>query len=716
MTDSSAPSLTFHPTNPSPRMFNPPCNSPPDLSTALSSLNNLIHLSHRTFYSLPSLLRPHSQNPNPNLVQCPFNHHHLMPPEFLFLHYLRCPSSPHPLPNPDDLLHSLSYPKTLQFNDRCRQDNCFQQTLHDPHAELLFSLEDYVDVGFNFFYHDCPGVVTLSDVDAMKRTFTLPGILSIECFGFVKANDIEIKYSEREHLGILPSEYWTIKKEVDAWDDYPTTCSHGVLRAIGGVGITKACDFMRWIMANSPRYGVVIDMPMGQHIFLLFSLCLKSILREALNTLDVLNNQLLELDCSECPVLVRSSAWLTSQISILYGSTKGKLFVLDLLKMCTLDGASALLLYTFGKADIEAPPFKEKFRNQNIAGMDMKGAKYDILQEGNAHSGQNNVVDGTICSCNVSISQVAAAIAALHERSLLEDRMKRLWFSQQSNKFQLVAEHCYLTEKANEERKKRPNYRAVIDYDGLPRQQSSNMGTTGVKTREELLAEERDYKRRRMSYRGKKIKRSTVQVMRDIIEEYMEEIKQAGGVGSPMKQSDESGMLPLESLSRRDMDIEAKILRKGSRESSVATVCNPSHYEQKSRTIYCDKSKAVEILEDASPRDYEQPRQGHSRKHGYIEAHGNTVHARYGRKHASGGPEGPNSYGPSNDSISCHRKHDYSRRKKYDEKSRSRDRWQGNSHRNHDYDSPLKRAFEDRYDPSESLDLYEDNVSPGTKR
>ncbi|GKD91009.1 U11/U12 small nuclear ribonucleoprotein 48 kDa protein [Tanacetum coccineum] len=32
------------------------------------------------------------------------------------------------------------------------------------------------------------------------------------------------------------------------------------------------------------------------------------------------------------------------------------------------------------------------------------------------------------------------------------------------------------------------------------------------KSREELLAEERDYKRRRMSYRGKKMKRSTTQV------------------------------------------------------------------------------------------------------------------------------------------------------------------------------------------------------------
>lgn len=33
-----------------------------------------------------------------------------------------------------------------------------------------------------------------------------------------------------------------------------------------------------------------------------------------------------------------------------------------------------------------------------------------------------------------------------------------------------------------------------------------------MKTREELLAEERDYKRRRMSYRGRKVKRTTTQV------------------------------------------------------------------------------------------------------------------------------------------------------------------------------------------------------------
>lgn len=203
--------------------------------------------------------------------------------------------------------------------------------------------------------------------------------------------------------------------------------------------------------------------------------------------------------------------------------------------------------------------------------------------------------------------------------------------------------------------------------------------------------------------------------MRDIIEEYMEDIKQVEGVGSPMKETDESGMMPLNSLSYHDRDIETKIFRKGSHESSAVTARNPDHYEQKSQSNYCNKGKAVEVVEDISSRDYEQPRQGHSRKHGNIEDHWNTAHRRYGRKYSSRSPEGPRSFSPSNDSMSRHRKHEYLSRKRYDQKSRSRDRWQQNSHRNHDYDSSAKDAFEDRYDPSESLDVHEDDVSFGTK-
>lgn len=46
---------------------------------------------------------------------------------------------------------------------------------------------------------------------------------------------------------------------------------------------------------------------------------------------------------------------------------------------------------------------------------------------------------------------------------------------------------------------------------------NTKQGTGKTKTREELLAEERDYKRRRMSYRGKKAKRSTLQVGKQLV-------------------------------------------------------------------------------------------------------------------------------------------------------------------------------------------------------
>ncbi|KAJ9131952.1 hypothetical protein P3X46_005340 [Hevea brasiliensis] len=76
----------------------------------------------------------------------------------------------------------------------------------------------------------------------------------------------------------------------------------------------------------------------------------------------------------------------------------------------------------------------------------------------------------------------------------------------------LMVEHDYVSKRADEERKKHSNYKAIIEHDGLPSRQSSNQKETSkTKTREELLSEERDYKRRRMSYHEKKSKRTTLQ-------------------------------------------------------------------------------------------------------------------------------------------------------------------------------------------------------------
>ncbi|KAI4302009.1 hypothetical protein L6164_035233 [Bauhinia variegata] len=683
----------------------------------LSSLNKLVQLSHDTLGSLAGLVTPlKSQTPNENLIQCPFDPRHIMPPHSLFLHYLRCPSSPRPLRNLNDLLQSLTYPKTLKSSDGSHHNNLFLHTLDDPAAELCFSLDDYVHSGFNFFYRDCPGVVTSSYADATNnRTFTLPGFLSVECSNFIGASDTDTDTTnpQRVLLRIFPSEYWTIRNEVQAWNDYPVTYSYGVIRAISGVRIAKGCNLLTWIIANSPRFGVIIDIAMQQHIFLLFSLCLKSILREASSLMDVLTKEQtmdsnLAAMSTRCPIMLQALTWLGSQLSILYGATNGKLFVLHLLKLCILDGASCLLLFPFEQKFTEATGLREEFQNSDTSDNDVK---FDLPVEQNADARQDNNEDGTVCSRKIFVSQVAAAIAALHERSILEDRIKGLWFSQHPTRYQLLAEHCYVSEKANEERKKRPDYRPVIDHDGLARQQSCKQDSSKEKTREELLAEERDYKRRRMSYRGKKIKRSALQVTRDIIEDYMEEIKQAGGIGAQVKESQERETFPSNAYSGHGkITIEAKNLRKVDHDSPEASACIPSYYEQQSHTNYCDKRKAVK---DDFSRDYAQSRHEKYKKHGFAEDQWSTDDE-YDREYASRSTERNRSHSRSHDHSRHRMKQDYSI-KNYDQKSRSSDRRRSYMHKNQGSASPLKNAFEDRYDPSESTDICDDDISSSTK-
>ncbi|TVU13782.1 hypothetical protein EJB05_37208 [Eragrostis curvula] len=81
---------------------------------------------------------------------------------------------------------------------------------------------------------------------------------------------------------------------------------------------------------------------------------------------------------------------------------------------------------------------------------------------------------------------------------------------------------------------------------------SSEKESGRAKTKEDLLAEERDYKRRRQSYRGKKTKRNTTEILRDIIDEHMEEIKLAGGIGCLVGAPDDIVQNMLKSNSRGD--------------------------------------------------------------------------------------------------------------------------------------------------------------------
>ena len=101
--------------------------------------------------------------------------------------------------------------------------------------------------------------------------------------------------------------------------------------------------------------------------------------------------------------------------------------------------------------------------------------------------------------------------------------------------FQLLVEHENAVRKATEERKRRSDYKPILEQDGLIWQHYSYQGTKREKTREESLAEVRDYKRQQMSYCGKKVKRTPTQVLQDIVEGHMEEIMIAGGIGCFVK-------------------------------------------------------------------------------------------------------------------------------------------------------------------------------------
>ncbi|CAN6889313.1 unnamed protein product [Brassica oleracea] len=365
--------------------------------------------------------------------------------------------------------------------------------------DLCFSLDDVTDFGNNFFYNDCPGAVNFSELDGKTRRFTLPSVLlSVECSEFEGSSVLE------KSLRLLPSDVCAIKSEIGGWRDYPISYSYSVLSSILSSEAVEISELRTWILVNSTRYGVVIDTFMSDHVFLLFRLSMKAVVKEAIvfmreSDANAAGEQSCKSRTFECPVLVRVLSWLASQLGVLYGQGNGKFFALDMLKQFVEVSASRIML----------------FRSPESSGV-LKDLDEDVKIGKALDSGQV-----------ISVSRVAAAVAALYERSILEGKMRAIRYAQPLTRYQRMAELGVMTTKADEERKGRPHYRPIIDHDGLPRQRLSNQ-TNKMKTREELLAEERDYKRRRMSYRGRKVKRTPLQVLRDIIEEFTEEVKLAG--------------------------------------------------------------------------------------------------------------------------------------------------------------------------------------------
>ncbi|XP_021281789.1 U11/U12 small nuclear ribonucleoprotein 48 kDa protein [Herrania umbratica] len=724
----SLPSQNPNPNSPIPSLpQNQNLNFPSSLSTTLSSLTSLLSVSHQTlnFHSTVT------KSLNPNLIACPFNPNHLFPPESLFSHSLRCPSPQNRDLYPPNYRNTLILPSNLHA-----QDTHFQGI---QCSELCLSLDGYfADFGSNFFYKDCPGAVNLFDVDNSKKTFTLPGFLSVECVNFEGFKERESVVREEKGLRVLASGLWEIRREVERWGDYPGSYSFNVIYAILGSKMAKGSNLRKWIVANSPRYGVMIDGYMGDHIVVLVRLCLKAVVREAVGLMEVEmgyeESKEKEWDVNlqrrmfECPILLQVLVWLGSQLSVLYGDVNGKFFAINMIKQCVLEGASLLLLF----------PLEEKVTDSHNLGqesqsLDTNGVKEIKLEETIEQSNEPvETVNETIGVGVIFVSQVAAAVAALHEWCFLEEKIKHLRALQPLSRYQRMAEHAYFSERADAERKKRPNYRPIIDHDGLPRQASSNEEGSRTKTRAEILAEERDYKRRRMSYRGKKLKRTALQVMRDIIEEYTEEIKKAGRIGCFVKGPEKEGLLPSESPVPCDLAVDADEHKKGTSDISEAARRSPNHYRRRSHDDQHTRSTRLEdssrnghhdLLEDLRSISKEKHRDkyhsGISKRH---RSHGRSdeqrshrrerddaestraTHYESGRRYSiSKFKDYKSSYSASNSSDDFHVRKD-------DQKLDATDKNRRSSYENHTSGSWVQNGFHDRYNPSESDDMYEDDV------
>lgn len=250
----------------------------------------------------------------------------------------------------------------------------------------------------------------VTSVPESAKSFTLPGFLLSECGVLTGSENDTIS---GKFATVLPSEYWLLRSEVEAWQSFPVSYSHTVLRAILGFVTVSERDLKKWIISNSPRYGIVIDVTVRDHIWFLLKICLKAVRREALCSLDTFsrNNGVFNPKfLISCPKLSRSFAWLSNQLSILYGEVYARSFALGMIKEAIVRSGFCILRSKFEERDEEID----------------KSEPGEVAKEG-------------ACNGNVLVSQVARAIGALHQRAFLEENIRAFKTTQPVSKPHLYA-------------------------------------------------------------------------------------------------------------------------------------------------------------------------------------------------------------------------------------------------------------------------------------
>ena len=222
--------------------------------------------------------------------------------------------------------------------------------------------------------------------------------------------------------------------------------------------------------------------------------------------------------------------------------------------------------------------------------------------------------------------------------------------------------------------------------------------------------------------------------------------QKAGGIGC--FGAEEEGLLPSESPVTNDRAhaVDADEHRKGTSGISEAARGSPKHYRRRS---HYDQHSRSTRFEDYSRNDFEQSRwhehrdfledsrkrigkekhreenhSGISKRH---RSHGRTDERRsYRREHddaestrathyENGSQSSISKYKDYKSSYSVSNSSDDFRVRKDGQKLNSRDRNRRSSHENHTSGSRAQNGFDDRYNPSESDDMYEDDVFVGGK-
>lgn len=245
-----------------------------------------------------------------------------------------------------------------------------------------------------------------------------------------------------DFIKFLPSEIWTIQSETESWGGVLPACySWRILRAVMKLRDCKLLHLNEWILANSPRYGVIIDSPMRDHMVVLIKLCLKVIVREAFELVGVRRSDG-ELKKEEnvfsglsnrsfdCPVLVKVMMWLALQFSILYGEVKAKFFAVDVLKECISNTAMGASVFPLEGEDAELND------EEKVHGDVEEPVQSVVSMGGTKRNERENIERETVGDSKIFISEVAAAVAALHERSLIEEKIKALRNSQPLSAYQ----------------------------------------------------------------------------------------------------------------------------------------------------------------------------------------------------------------------------------------------------------------------------------------